>query len=179
MLPAWSAYLVALVGWPDVRWIDRDALRLAMNVEYASVLAFPFLAGLALDPRPPRMLRLVLFGALAAAVTAGIGSVLGSRAPGLFWMSGGVTYVGWLIGPPGESRVQTVFPRALLTIGAMVPVIFLAIVVSALTGAEGTLLLGFLYFAALHALDATGTFARFERWLSGGRGTRRTSSART
>ena len=166
MLPPWVAYLVALIR-PETDWLDIEMLKLGMNVEWASAAIFPFLGGLALDPRPPRAVRLGLFVALGLAVSMFIGQALGPRASGLFWLNGGVTYAGWLWTRPNESRFETMLSRAILTVATLIPLLFVVIVVAKLTGADALLLLGFSYFFTLHALDVTATFTRFHRWFVG------------
>jgi hypothetical protein len=45
MMPPWVAYLVALADGPDADWIERETLRLGMNVEYVSCVLFPITCG--------------------------------------------------------------------------------------------------------------------------------------
>lgn len=167
MLPPWVAYLSALVGWPNVDWIDPETLRLGMNVEYVSGLVFPIVCVLALDTRPPRAVRLALCLAFATAVSAFIQHGLGWEAVTLFWMGGVVTYAGWLFAMPSRSRVGALMARMLLTLSSLIPILFVVIIVGGITGADLLLLLGFVYFFTLQVLEASGAFAAFERRLSG------------
>jgi hypothetical protein len=166
MLPPWAAYLAALTGWLDGDWIDPETLRLGMNVEYVSCVLFPILCLLALDVRPPRMARVALCATFAVAVSAFVQRGLGWEGVTLFWTSGVVTYAGWLFAIPSEARVRTLMSRMLLTVGCLIPIVFIVIVVARITGAESVLLLGFLYFFTLQVLEVSGTFIRFERRLS-------------
>lgn len=163
MLPPWTAYLVALTGWPDTDLIDLETLRLGMNVEYVSCVLFPIICLLALDVRPPRVARAALCVVVALAITAFIQRGLGWEGVTLFWWSGVATYAGWLFAVPREASVRTLMSRMVLTVGCLIPIVFIVIVIASLTSAESVLLLGFAYFLTLHVLEASGTFIRFER----------------
>lgn len=173
MLPPWVTYLVALTGWPDAGWIEIETLKLGMGVEWVSAAVFPLLVGLALDSRPPRVARLAIAAASGIAVTLFVRRAFGDEGAGLFWINGVVTYAGWLWAQPGESRLETLLSRWLLTFGCLIPLLFSVIVLSKLAGVDDVLLLGLLYFLTLHALELTGTFSRFARAFQSLRAVRR------